>query len=200
MQTGRRGTPPVLHPFPTGPKWLELGLGLQKISTAGSHSVSTPVLKHVSEVLQILSSPGGKNNVPTTPFWRISIRLTPGAMYQRSVVTAASSVLCRSLGETWPSSKDTCTTNGVSTFFFLSLWRRKDISVWALLQLYKTQTAGFEVSLFSSPASNLFLHRVLAAVPRTAPLVHSPNMNPRLNDPWSLLRRQERREGYQLPS
>lgn len=71
-----------------------------------------------------MCSPGGKNSVPTTPFSRISILRTPGAMYQRSVVTAASFELCSSLDETWPCSKDSCITNGVSTFFFLSLQKR----------------------------------------------------------------------------
>lgn len=40
-------------------------------------------------------------------------------------------------------------------------------------------------SLFSSLASNLLLNQEPAAVPRTVPLAHGPNMSPRLTDRWS---------------
>lgn len=143
MRAGPSGTPPVTHPFPTGPTWLGMDRDLQDTSRGPtghrpptSHLVPQFSFSYpISAFCNPLSfhyntqctdnSPGGKNNVPTIPFWRISILLTPGAMYQRSVVTAASSVLCPSLGDTCPSSKDIRTTNGVSTFFFLNLWKKE---------------------------------------------------------------------------
>lgn len=102
--------------------------------------------------IKIKKKPGGKNKVPTTLFCRISILRTPGAMYQRSTVTAASSCppLCRcSLLEPWldgtgmwPSNKDNCTEYGVSTFFFRSLWENTDETVTVMGFAYKTKTVS----------------------------------------------------------
>lgn len=56
MQTGRSGTPPVLHPSPTGPAWLETGLDLPGIRERDAlqrgHYFFKQILKFVSESLK----------------------------------------------------------------------------------------------------------------------------------------------------